>query len=59
MDIKDNCGGGTSGGTSGVIVGGSGALEYGSVWCGFIFEGYGSVGSVFMSVVIDIVGFLF
>ena len=50
----DNGGGSVGGGGSG---GGSSSGENGGVWVGFIVEGDGSVGSIFASVVVHIVGF--
>ena len=48
MEIRDNDGG--SGG-------GSGAVENGGVWDGFIVDGDGSVSSVSVSVAVHTIGF--
>ena len=50
MGIRDNDGGGRSGGESG-------SGENSGVWGGFIVEGYGSVSSVIAIVVVHIFGF--
>ena len=48
----DNGGGGISGG-------GSGAVETGGVWGGFVVEGDGLFGIIVVSVVVHIIGFYF
>ena len=53
---KDPLPQGVGGAVSGV---GSGARENGGVWGGYIVDGYGSVGSVITSVVVNIIVFLF
>ena len=55
MGIRDNGGGGAGGGSD--SGGRSGSGENGSVWCGFIVEGYCLVGSVIVSVVVHTIGF--